>query len=514
MEMTQKLKQTVKEYKAGNAESFECLYKESEKYIYTCIYKIMSSNSNALDIIEEVMQETYLEIFLNISQLENEDRFLSWAGTIANRKCFAYIKKNKKYVLLDEEDDTFEKLSDSDEIIPEEVMQSREKQRLVREIIDTQLTEVQKICVYEFFYNQKKQSEIAELYGMPVNTVKTNLSRAKTKIGEGIVYLEKKKDTKLYSFTPLFVLLFTEDVMAAEVPAEISESVLSGVTDAAAKAGLLGKIAVASTKAKIIIAVAAVSVAGAIGGGVMAASQSGLFANNLIIYDSQMVEDNQMIEGNQIGEDNQAATGTPSGEDGQVAVVEQVAKDSQSVEENQIVQDTQDANENLPTTETEAESTVEETVYTEYFAPVHFRVAYLPEELINGEDRSGSSFFGRRYIKEYEDGTWDVFYLRAWPEGDIETSRLDLNTMSDAQIGAFTGGTPDYSTLQKIKTEDAYIVYIEYDVEIDKLAHKGYDLYINDYTTGKAYSIAVNRTVEYYDSEQMLSILQSLEILD
>ena len=86
--------------------------------------------------------------------------------------------------------------------------------------------------------------------------------------------------------------------------------------------------------------------------------------------------------------------------------------------------------------------------------------------------------------------------------------------MSDEQIGAFTGGTPDYSTLQKIKTEDAYIVYIEYDVEIDKLAHKGYDLYINDYTTGKAYSIAVNRTVEYYDSAQMLNILQSLEILD
>lgn len=162
MEMTPKLKQAVKEYKSGKAESFDTLYKESEKYIYTCIYKVMSGNNNAVDITGEIMQNTYLQIFLNISQLENEDRFLSWAGTIATRECFAYIKKNKKYVLLNEDDDTFENLSDSDDIIPEEVMQSKEKRRLVREIIDTQLNEVQKICIYEFYYNQKKQTEIAD----------------------------------------------------------------------------------------------------------------------------------------------------------------------------------------------------------------------------------------------------------------------------------------------------------------------------------------------------------------
>lgn len=37
MEMTPKLKQAVKEYKSGKAESFDTLYNESEKYIYTCI---------------------------------------------------------------------------------------------------------------------------------------------------------------------------------------------------------------------------------------------------------------------------------------------------------------------------------------------------------------------------------------------------------------------------------------------------------------------------------------------
>ena len=334
MELTPKLKEAVKGFKAGKEECFTSLYEESKKYIYTCIHKVMSGNDNELDITEEIMQETYLEIFLNIGQLENEERFLSWAGTIATRKCFAYIKKNKKYVLLNEEDDTFDNLSDSDAIIPEEVMQSKEKQRLVREIIDTQLTEVQKICIYDFYYNEMKQSEIAELYGMPLNTVKTNLSRAKAKIEEGVLYLEKKKGTKLYTFTPFFAMLFAEDVMAASVPAEVNNRVLSGVAEASkkaaeagastaagesvgavsseaagaaastasaagtvtAKAGILGKIAAASVKAKILMAAATVTVAGAVGGGAIIATQNGLFANAPTVNESQMTEENQKTE--------------------------------------------------------------------------------------------------------------------------------------------------------------------------------------------------------------------------
>lgn len=59
----------------------------------------MKGNDNALDIISDIMQETYVEISRSITQLEN---------------------------------DTFDTLSDSDEIIPETVMQDREKQRLLR----------------------------------------------------------------------------------------------------------------------------------------------------------------------------------------------------------------------------------------------------------------------------------------------------------------------------------------------------------------------------------------------
>lgn len=281
MEQTQKLKQAVKDYREGKTEAFTSLYEESSKYIYTCIYKVMAGTDNANDVIADIMQDTYVEISKNIGQLESDDKFLYWASRTANRKCYAYLKKNKKYVLLNEEDNTFDNLSDNDSIIPEEVMQDKEKQRLVREIIDIQLTEMQKLCIVAYYYNEQKQSEIAQELGIPENTVKTNLSRAKAKIKEGVLDLEKKEGTKLYSVAPFLLLLFKEDVQAAIIPEQLTKSVMSAVsastvsasTGIAAK-GVVGKIASASLKAKIVAAIVTVGVVGGVSGTVYMASQN------------------------------------------------------------------------------------------------------------------------------------------------------------------------------------------------------------------------------------------------
>lgn len=280
MEATNRLIEAVREYKAGKKEAFNTLYEESKKYVYACIAKVMDGNDNEQDAIHDIMQDTYVEISRNISQQGEEEKFLSWAGKIATRKCYAYLKKNKKYVLLNEEDNTLEELSDSDEIIPEAVIQDKEKQRLLREIIEKQLTPMQKLCIIGYYYNEQKQSEIAKALGIPENTVKTNLSRAKAKIKEGVLDLEKNKGTKLYSVAPLLLLLFTEEVQAAVVPAKVSADVVSAVSNtvtATAEAvstsavttttgtaatglkGFVGKIAAASLKAKLVAGIAAVA---------------------------------------------------------------------------------------------------------------------------------------------------------------------------------------------------------------------------------------------------------------
>ena len=318
MEPTNNLRQAIKDYKSGNGQAFDVLYNESSKYVYTCIYKVMCGNDNTQDAINDIMQDTYVEISRYITQLEDEEKFLSWAGTIATRKCYAYLKKNRKYVLLNEEDTTFDTLADNDNIIPEEVMQDKEKQRLLREIINTELTEMQKLCIIAYYYNEQKQSEIAKELGIPENTVKTNLSRAKSKIKDGVLDLEKKKGTKLYSIAPFMLLLFREEVYAAVVPQEITRNVLSSVSASTLSSGAVGsagvegsgsaatavssgvksavgKAATTSIKAKVIGGLVGLGVLGAIGTGVYLMNQQPEEVNNEVPY-SQEVEAPQVDE--------------------------------------------------------------------------------------------------------------------------------------------------------------------------------------------------------------------------
>ncbi len=278
MKTSENLIQAVKEYKAGKKEAFEVLYKESERYIYTCIFNVVQGNPNSGDLVSEIMHETYLEILKSIHTLKDEESFLSWAGTIANHKCSLFFKKNKKYVLLEEEDKTFEQLSDSEDVIPETIMQNKEKQRLLKEIIDTQLTDIQRFCIYAYYYHEQKQSEIAQELGVPENTVKTHLYRAKAKIEAGVNDLEKNKNTRLYNVSPLLLLLFREDVSNTVVPEAIRKGIvarikpeLAGVAEIGktgaklvSKKGLLSKAAAASIKTKVISGAVALTLIGSI----------------------------------------------------------------------------------------------------------------------------------------------------------------------------------------------------------------------------------------------------------
>ena len=282
MKITNNLKDAIEVYLSGDKSAFTTIYNESVKYIYVCVRNVLNGNDNSEDMIEDVVQDTFVEISTHLDSLQNINTYFSWAGMIATRKCYEYIKKSKKYVLLNE-DESFDNLSDDDDIIPEEIVQNKEKQRLIIEIINNELNEMQKLCVVAFYYNEMKQSDIAKELGISENTVKSYLFRAKSKIKNGVEDLEKKKGTKLYSVAPLLLLLFTKDVEACEVPATLGQNVLNAVelsAESVAQNGAAGAITgkTAAATSKIIakkIAVGAVCLIGGAGlaiGGVAAVS--------------------------------------------------------------------------------------------------------------------------------------------------------------------------------------------------------------------------------------------------
>lgn len=201
MKTPTELETAVREYQSGNREAFDKVYEMSHRYLYVCIEHLVRDEDAAKDLL----QETYLDITRNISQLRSPEDFLSWAASIARHRCCAYFKKADKWILTNEGEDGQEliaSVADDEAFIPESILQDREKRRLIREIIDG-LSDMQRLCVIAYYYQERRQEEIAEELGIPVNTVKSHLNRAKAKIKQEILALEKEKDTKLYTLAPL-----------------------------------------------------------------------------------------------------------------------------------------------------------------------------------------------------------------------------------------------------------------------------------------------------------------------
>ncbi|MBQ7067325.1 MAG: sigma-70 family RNA polymerase sigma factor [Lachnospiraceae bacterium] len=205
MKTSQELQDAVRKYQDGDKEIFDRIYELSYPYLHACVMHAVKDEELSMDML----QETYMEISKNISQLKNVDDFLHWAARIANRKCYAYMNKKKDlFISGQEEADYFEQIADDEAFIPEEILQDKEKQRLIKEIIDN-LSDMQRLCIIGYYFNELKQEEIAQELGIPVNTVKTHLNRAKAKIKEAVVELDEKKGTRLYALAP-FLLLFLD----------------------------------------------------------------------------------------------------------------------------------------------------------------------------------------------------------------------------------------------------------------------------------------------------------------
>lgn len=267
MKTTKELAEAVENYQKGKQESFNSIYELSNGYLYTCILYVVQDEETARDLL----QETYLEISSKLHQLENADKFLQWATVIANRKSYDYRKKKRDVLLAESEegDLILETIADDEKLIPESILQDREKQRLVREIINS-LSDIQRLCVIGYYYNEEKQEQIAEELGIPVNTVKSHLNRAKSKIKQGVLEIEKKEDTKLYSLAPFLLLFFSKEAEACEhIPMSLALS--DAVFKSAQGNGAAGRLAKLGLKAKLGIGAGAVVVVAVVGGLILTA---------------------------------------------------------------------------------------------------------------------------------------------------------------------------------------------------------------------------------------------------
>lgn len=254
-------RQLVKNALNNDEAAFDRLYKETERPVYFLCLKLLGNEQDAKD----AAQETYLAAFNGLSTLDDGANFPKWINGIAVNQCKRFLRTPKNES-LDEKLEHGVEFSDDENFIPEDYVANAEKRRVIMNIIDTELSEVQRQTIILYYYNGLKTHEIASIMNCPEGTVTYRLSAARAKIKEAVLIYEKENKDRLHAIVPIPILTL---ILRSEAERTVVPDIRLFNNPAASanhlKAG--GKTMLNTLKAKIIAGACAAAV---VGGGVAA----------------------------------------------------------------------------------------------------------------------------------------------------------------------------------------------------------------------------------------------------
>ena len=223
------LYEAITDFQNGNKEKATIIYKMSKQYCYNIIYRkvlkfveqgVLSGDTKT--IVEDVMQELYMEFFKTVSQFRNEElnSFHKWIMVVANRMVLRYVDKNKMEILQKEQKQKYGEEYDvktflgtagdeesNPEFVPDSALEKKDFQRLMKKFIK-KLPEEQAETIMYHIYGGLKYHEIADIMGISLITVKTRMRKAKDSLKVMISDYEKKTGTQLRSVAPLPLIGF------------------------------------------------------------------------------------------------------------------------------------------------------------------------------------------------------------------------------------------------------------------------------------------------------------------
>lgn len=154
----------------GNTLAFTQLYNRYSKEVYNSILRFINNTGEA----EDLLQESFLSAYQNLSKFTTHNNFKAWVRRIAINKSISVLRKRK--IVFNEWN---ENLDAEDEKIDESKF-SFEVESIKTAI--QQLPLSYKTIVQLYVLDEIPQEEIAQMLGLTNNNVRIQYHRAKQKI--------------------------------------------------------------------------------------------------------------------------------------------------------------------------------------------------------------------------------------------------------------------------------------------------------------------------------------------
>jgi len=157
----------------GDIKSYQLLYNRYSRAMYhTCMRVVMHAED-----AEDILQEAFMEAFVNLDKLKNDEAFGGWLKRIMINKSVNFVRRHRKNWLEAEDAELIN--------IPEEqAFDESEFRGKIDAIIEAMgtLSEKYKMVINLHIFEQMSFEEIASTMDLPSSTVRVQYLRGKQKV--------------------------------------------------------------------------------------------------------------------------------------------------------------------------------------------------------------------------------------------------------------------------------------------------------------------------------------------
>lgn len=166
-------RELVEKVVLGDFNAFEELFNKYKTTAMKTAYLICSNKATS----EDIVQETFVQCYLNISNLKNPDYFKSWFYKILTRTAWKFSKSDNKNIPIEEIFSKTEK-SLNNEKDNMSICLENERIEIIRDTINS-LDDKYKTVVVLYYFNGFSIKEISNMLDIFEGTVKSRLFKAR-----------------------------------------------------------------------------------------------------------------------------------------------------------------------------------------------------------------------------------------------------------------------------------------------------------------------------------------------
>jgi len=172
----------LRRFSAGDEDAFRQIVTHYKNGLYAFLNRFL----NRSELVEDVFQETFLQLFTSRETFDTSRPLRPWLFTIAANKAKDALRRQQRKsstpigTIMDSEDMSFEEMLNtlsSDGTAPYEDMEQQEASERVRGVIFQMPENLREILIFAYF-EKFSYKQMAEILSIPIGTVKSRLHTA------------------------------------------------------------------------------------------------------------------------------------------------------------------------------------------------------------------------------------------------------------------------------------------------------------------------------------------------